>query len=190
MYSAEISIAGINPTVEQEIEALQTDFIETIQLNCKPVLLGSFATYTTDGTMPLAGSSRLNNTLSMDSSTYLRVAVFNAEGQRTGYYSNKFRKTPIALKIKGDYSLPANVNVMNHPSIIIKEPVTVDILVHKANKGRVRFKMNEKDSQGALQIYKEDTPVVIDKNCTLEVIIEDSAGTPVERTLLYVRRIE
>ncbi|MBX3255146.1 MAG: family 20 glycosylhydrolase [Chitinophagaceae bacterium] len=190
MYGADISISGLNPTVEHEIESLETDFTENVQVKYSSVLKGSFATYTVDGTMPTFKAARLKNTLTIDSSTHFQMAVFNAANQRTGYYNNKFRKVPIALKVTGDYSLPANVNVMNHPSIIIKQPVKVAAFFNQKNKGMLRYKISEKDKPGELMLYKEETPIVVDKTCTVEVFIADKDEKLVERSLLYVKRME
>ncbi|MBX2925173.1 MAG: family 20 glycosylhydrolase [Chitinophagaceae bacterium] len=190
MYGADISIAGLIPTVEHEIESLETNFTDEVQIKCSPVLKGSFVTYTTDGTMPEVNAARLKNALTIDSSTHLQIVIFNAANQRIGFYNNKFRKVPVDLKITGNYILPANVNVMNHPSIIIKDPVKVETLFNKNNKGMVRYKISEKDKPGGLEVYKEDAKIVIDKTCALEVFIEDENGKLAERSLLYIKRME
>lgn len=190
MYGADISITGLIPTVEHEIESLETDFTETVQVKLNTVGKGSFATYTTDGTMPGISTARLRNALVIDSSTHFQLVIFNAANQRIGYYNNKFRKLPIALRVIGDYSLPSNVNVMNHPSIHIKGAVEVEALFNKSNKGMVRYKISEKEKPGILEVYKEDARIVIDKTCTLEVFIEDKNGKLIERALMYVKQID
>lgn len=187
MYSADISIAGVVPTVEREVESLETDFTEAVQLQCKPIHPRSYVTYTTNGTMPQPGSARLTGVLKIDSSTHLQVAIFNVSNQRTGFYNNKFRKVPIALEVAGAYRLPANVNVMVHPTIIIKEPVTVKAITHSSKKNMIRYKINLNDKKGDLQVYNPQKGIQADTQCNIEVFIADADGKLVERAIMDVR---
>jgi hexosaminidase len=187
LYSADLSVHGVLTPVEHEIKYLQNNFTDAVSPQFTNLAPGHFITYTTNGSKPLAASARWNNNIQFDTSVNLQLTVFNARQEEVGYYNNKFRKVPLAFSIRGDYSLPGNVNVMNPSSVIIKEPVTVKVLSGKNSKKMVRYKVNEKDKPGGLQVYNDGNGIRIDKSCSIEAFIADNDNKLIERVVMQVR---
>lgn len=187
LYAADLSVRGVITPVEHEIKYLKNNFTDVVSPQFTNLAPGHFVTYTTDGKKPRATSVKWNNKIQFDTSVNLQLSVFDAQQEEVGYYHNKFSKVPLAFSIRGNYALPGNVNVMNAPSVIIKEPVTVEVLSGKNSKKMVRYKISEKDKPGALQQYNKGKGILVDKSCTVEAFIEDESGKLVERAVLHVR---
>lgn len=187
LYAGDLTVTGVLKPVEHEIEYLENTFTDFVRLDLRNLPAGYFATFTTNGTRPGASSSRFKQVLQFDSSVNLQFGIFNAAQEEIGYYHNLFKKVPLAFSIHGTYELPGNVNVMNPPSIIIKEPVAVKVLFGKTNTGMVKYKISEKDKPGALLLYDERKGLFADRSCTIEAFIADKDGKLIERSVLNVR---
>ncbi|MGN6494356.1 MAG: family 20 glycosylhydrolase [Agriterribacter sp.] len=187
LYAGDLTVTGVLKQVEHEIEYLENTFTDFVRLDLRNLPAGYFATFTTNGARPRASSSRFRPALQFDSSVNLQFAIFNAAQEEIGYYHNQFKKVPLAFSINGTYELPGNVNVMNPPSIVIKEPVTVKVLFSKTNQGMVKYKISEKDKPGTLVLYNAHKGFVADRTCTIEAFIEDKDGKLTERSVLNVR---
>ncbi|MGN6435899.1 MAG: family 20 glycosylhydrolase [Agriterribacter sp.] len=187
LYAGDLTVTGVLKPVEHEIEYLENTFTDFVRLDLRNLPTGYFATFTTNGTRPQPSSSRFKQVLQFDSSVNLQFGIFNAALEEIGYYHNQFKKVPLAFSIHGTYELPSNVNVMNPPSIIIKEPVAVKVLFGKTNTGMVKYKISENDKPGALLLYDESKGLFADRSCTIEAFIADKDGKLVERSVLNVR---
>ncbi|MFT3701247.1 MAG: family 20 glycosylhydrolase [Agriterribacter sp.] len=186
MFSSTITVEGVVKPVEHEIKFLENNFTDSVKIIVNNLPKNYFITFTTDGKKPQAQSTPWTKTLVFDSSVNLQISIFNAAKKETGYYHNRFKKIPLAFSVNGNYGLPVNVNVMNAPSIIIKNPVIVKILYNKGKEGLVRYKINQKDKPGELQRY-DAKGIKIDASCDVEAYIADDTGKLIERSLLQVR---
>lgn len=187
LHASNLTVTGVLKPVAHQIEYLENNFTDLVTLRLQHLPAGYFATFTTNGNKPTPSSYKYTSALQFDSSVNLQLSIFNASQEEKGYYRNQFKKVPLAFSITGTYELPGNVNVMNPPSIIIGQPVTVKILFNKKNKARVRYKISEKDKPGELLTYNEDKGFTVDKNCTVEAFIADKDEKLVERAVLNVR---
>lgn len=81
------------------------------KVSMKPIKDDDIIRYTTDGSMPDKNSSILDKSLILKENTFVKYAVFNQKGDLTGYYSVKYKLSPIEAINMGEVTDPRDINI-------------------------------------------------------------------------------
>ena len=97
----------------------------------------NFITYTTDGSLPTAHSTKLTTALTMDKPTIVKFALYNPAGELKGYKSVNYALVPLQASHQGETKAVLNPNILK-PSLLFKKGITLRLTNH-LGQGTLRY---------------------------------------------------
>lgn len=182
LFPADMKILGLFPSLYPEIEYASGNFLNAVSIRVKKLRSDDFITYTLDGTVPSATSSRIESSLRFANHTDFKAAVFNSGNKMTGYCHHEFKKVDLSFEIKGNYHYPEDVNVADSLIVLIKNPVKL-VIKSSGNRSNVEYRIKKTNKEVAYKNY-DAKDILIVETCEIEARVK---GHSVAVSLRIVR---
>jgi hexosaminidase len=154
-------------------------FSEQLTLSIQPVLSGTSLHYTTNWTFPSMESPVFPEKLSINNTTFLRIALYDAQGTVVSYYSVLFENKPLKIAFQGQ-----NKHTEDNPDRCITFDDHLSVNITKVPlSGSVHYTLDGSEPSNTSPLYEKE--ITISDICGLRFQYFDDNGKAVGERFGY-----
>lgn len=155
LYPLEIKADGLTMTDYDGVYYnRQNYFSENLNLSIKSGLPGTTLYYTTDRTFPTTQSNPIPENITLNTTTFLKMALYNADGELISYYPVLYENRPLKVEFIGE-----NFND-NNPDYCITFDNEIKVKITQLPaKGSVHYTLDGSDPLITSPQYAEEIPI-------------------------------